>query len=73
MLIRRITLSLPAHLRATAADDARLIAEALGREIHARGLADPRISLALPGAGQSAPVLAARMVSALPKGGRHGG
>jgi predicted RNA-binding protein with PUA domain len=73
MLIRRITLTLPAHLRATATPDARLIAEALGHEMAARGITDARLALALPGAGQSAPVLAARMVSALPKGGRDGG
>ena len=73
MLIRRITLTLPAHLRATAGQDARLIAEALGRELHARGIDAPHLSLALPGAGQAAPVLAARMAAMLPKGGRNGG
>lgn len=73
MLIRRITLRLPAHLRHTAGQDARLLAETLATHLHATGATAPQVSVTMPAQGQPAPVLAARLASALPKGGRHGG
>lgn len=73
MLIRRITLRLPAHLRHTAGPEARLLAEALATHLHATGATAPQVAVSLPAQGQSGPVLAARLAAALPKGGRHGG
>lgn len=66
MIIRRITLRLPAHMKATAAHDARALAEAIA--LSAKG----NQSVTLPSLGQTAAPIAARLTQAL-KGGRHGG
>ena len=72
MIIRRLRLTLPPGMKATAAQDARLLGEALALELARRGDAPARITLALPGAGHTAPVLAQRLTAALPQGARHG-
>lgn len=71
MLIRRLTLTLPARLRATAHHDARAIAEALALEL-SRGAPQGSLALALPGNGLTGPILAAALAAQAPKGGRHG-
>ncbi len=70
MRIRRLTLALPARLKDTAHHDARLIAEALARELHSRDTVPDRVQIA--GHGQTGAVLAQRVALALPKGGRNG-
>ena len=70
MRIRRMILTLPAHLKATAPHDARRIAEALAYEAHANGSCPPSITIA--GHGQTGAVLAQRVASSVPKKGRHG-
>ena len=76
MIIRRITLTLPATMRHSAEHDARAIAEALAHALSARG-GPAKISLELPYQGRSGPVLgvalAGQMATAqMPTGGRHG-
>lgn len=73
MIIRRITLRLPAHLRHTAEHDARAIAESLALSLAERGVAQGKISLELPAQGRSGPVLAAAVAARVPRGGSHGG
>lgn len=70
MRIRRLTLTLPAHLKDTAPHDARRIAEALAHEAYAQGACPA--SIAIAGRGESGAVLAQRVASRVPKGGRHG-
>lgn len=76
MIIRRITLKLPATMRHSAEHDARAIAEAVARALSASG-APARISLAMPQQGRSGPVLGAALAGQMPTaqvqtGGRHG-
>jgi hypothetical protein len=74
MIIRRLSLTLPATMRASAATDARVLGEALALELAGRGAPATHLTLNLAHGGQSAPVLAARLAATLPaKGGRHGG
>ncbi|SFT86746.1 hypothetical protein [Sedimentitalea nanhaiensis] len=70
MRIRRLTLTLPAHLKDTAQHDARRIAEALAQEAYQTGACPP--SIAIAGHGQTGAVLAQRVALAMPKGGRNG-
>ncbi|WP_309663777.1 hypothetical protein [Tabrizicola sp.] len=72
MIIRRLRLTLPPGMKATAALDARLLGEALAHALSRCGDPPARISLSLPGAGHTAPVLAQRLTTLLPKGGLHG-
>ncbi|WP_238366287.1 hypothetical protein [Mesobacterium pallidum] len=74
MKIRRLTLTLPAHMRGTAEHDARAIAEALGRALTEKGAAQSSNlgPITLQAHGQMGPVLATRVAQAA-KGGRHGG
>jgi hypothetical protein len=73
MIIRRLALTLPPGMRATAAHDARLLGEAIALDLAIRGDAPAQISLSLAGAGHSAPVLAHRLTATLPgRGGGHG-
>ncbi len=73
MIIRRLRLTLPPGMRATAAHDARHLAEALAHELSRRGIAQSNITLALPAAGQNVVTLAPRLTATLPaKGGSHG-
>lgn len=73
MIIRRITLRLPAHLRQTAEHDARAIAESLALSLAERGGAQGKMRLELPSQGRSGPVLAAALAGRVTKGGGHGG
>ena len=70
MRIRRVTLTLPARMKGTAAHDARAIGEALGRALHDSG--GETTSITLEGHGQSGSVLAVRVAAAGPRGGQHG-
>lgn len=70
MRIRRLTLTLPPHLRDTAHHDARRIAEALAQQAHANGGCPETIRIS--GQGQTGAVLAQRVALAMPKGGRNG-
>lgn len=64
MRIRRVTLTLPAHMKDTAAHDARRIAEALAHEAYRQGACPP--SIAIDGHGQTGAVLAQRVALAVP-------
>ncbi len=71
MKIRRLTLRLPARMKATAHHDARVIAEAVGKALYENGgQASP---VQLNGHGQAGSVLATRAAASLAKGGKHGG
>lgn len=71
MRIRRLRVSLPAHMKDTAHHDARQIAQAIALAVHANGGQGANIELNAH--GQSSAVLAQRVSAALPKGDRHGG
>jgi hypothetical protein len=68
--IRRIRLVLPARMRATAAHDARAIAEAAGEALTKGRAAPGRIEV--PGRGLTGVVLAGQVGLAVKAGGRHG-
>jgi hypothetical protein len=70
MKIRRLTLTLPARMKATAHHDARTIAEAVANALHDNGGQTGPVTL--PGHGHSSTVLASRAAAALPTGGKHG-
>jgi hypothetical protein len=76
MIIRRIRVVLPARLRHSAAEEARVIAEALAVQMAGRGISQNQ-SLHLPSAEQTGAGIAHRVGLALPAtatgtGGRHG-
>lgn len=71
MIIRRISLKLPASMRGTAEHDARAIAEALATGLTQRGAAS-KISLAMPAQGRSGPVLGAALAGQIRHGDSHG-
>ena len=70
MKVKRLTLRLPAHMKAVAQSEARQIAEALGREL-AKGTR-PEGSVTVQSHGHRGVVLGAQVASGV-KGGRHGG
>lgn len=72
MIIRRLRLTLPPGMKASSALDARLLGEAVALELSRCSDPRARISLSLPSAGHTAPVLAQRLTTLLPKGGQHG-
>lgn len=73
MIIRRLTLTLPARLRPAAAQDARTIAEAVARALPEAASARPdTLRVVVEGRGQSAAALAAAAAAGLAGGGRHG-
>lgn len=71
MRIRRLRLSLPARMKATAHHDARAIGEAVAQALHDNG--GQATTVTLSGHGQNSTVIATRVASALPPGGKHGG
>lgn len=74
MLIRRLSITLPARMRAGAEHDARALAEAIAGELAARGQTPhERLSVSLPDTGLTGAALARTLAATLPKGGRHGG
>lgn len=70
MKIKRLTVRLPAHMKGIAAQEARQIAEAVGREVAAGKT--PQTATHVPSHGHRGAVLGAQVRAAL-KGGRHGG
>ncbi|MCP5073790.1 MAG: hypothetical protein GY947_10915 [Rhodobacteraceae bacterium] len=73
MRIKRLRITLPAHLKDTAHHDARAIAEAVGQALSGHSQDTGPATVNLQGHGQSGAVLASQVGSQLSKGGRNGG
>lgn len=81
MILRRITVTLPARMRATAAHDGRAIAEAAATALYAQGggaggapgPGPALLDVLLDGRGQSGAALAQLAAARIGRGGRHGG
>ncbi|MDA5558502.1 hypothetical protein [Shimia sp. MMG029] len=69
--LRRLTVTLPASMKGTAAHEARRIAEAMAQKLYENGGAER--NLKIESGGHSGAQLAERVAAALPKGGRNGG
>ena len=70
MNIRRLTVTLPAHMKDSAQHDVRQIAQALAQALYANG--GQASNVTLEGHGQNAALLAQRVAAAISKGGQHG-